>query len=127
MAESRDERELGLLSRMVRALELIASVHVSRARDEAGRDVSRLVKGVVLGVAALAMALPVLLLLEVAATLTVRQRFGLGEVASVLVVAGGNALLALALAFTAKRRLSAPLLVETRATLKRAIVVVRGA
>jgi hypothetical protein len=117
----------GPSARLLRAAELLVSAHASRARDEASRDLSRIGSGAVLLVAAIALAAPALLLLDLALVLVVEQKMRWGFPASCAFVAVVDLVLAVGAAFAARSRLMAPVLVETRSTLKRAAVVLRGA
>lgn len=130
-AECAQERDgnvsVGAIERLVRALEVLLSAHASRARDEASRDISRIGAGAVLLVLALALVAPALLLLDLAAVLVIQEHLRWGWAASCVAVAALDVVLA-GLALTAARaRLAAPVLVETRSTLKRAALVIRGA
>lgn len=117
---------VGAIERLVRALEVLLSAHASRARDEASRDISRIGAGAVLLVLALALVAPALLLLDLAAVLVIEEHLRWGWAASCVAVAALDVALAgLALA-AARARLGAPVLVETRSTLKRAALVIRG-
>lgn len=126
MTTSQDGSETGLVHRLLRAVELLAAAHAQRARDEAGRDLARLASGLILGVIALMLVLPILLLVDVALVLVIREATLWPWYTAALAVAGGNTALAAATAWMARRRLAPPLLAETRATLRRALVVVRG-
>ncbi|MBL9026154.1 MAG: phage holin family protein [Myxococcales bacterium] len=130
-AERAQERDgnvsVGAIERLVRALEVLLSAHASRARDEASRDISRIGAGAVLLVLALALVAPALLLLDLAAVLVIQEHLRWGWAASCVAVAALDVVVA-GLALTAARaRLAAPVLVETRSTLKRAALVIRGA
>lgn len=116
----------GTLTRLVRAVELLLSAHASRAREEASKDLSRMLSGALLLLAALFFLALVVPLADVAASLLVHDRYGWSLPASLGWVASANVLVALLLAFVARGRLSTPVLVETRATLKRAAIVLRG-
>ncbi len=117
----------GAPTRLLRAAELLASAHASRAKDEAARDASRLLGGAMLLGVAVALAALAVLLLDAAAVLLVHERTSVGLAGSCAVVAACNALLALGVALVARGKLAAPLLRETRATLRRAVTVIRGA
>lgn len=116
----------GTLGRLVSALELIASAHASRAREEAGKDASRVLGGVVLLLLAIFFCVPVVLLVDAALVLYLVERGTFSLPAALGAVAAGNALVVLALGLRARSQLEAPVLVETRATLKRAAIVIRG-
>ncbi len=116
----------GASGRLLRAAEVLVSAHASRAKDEASRDVSRIGTGALLIVIALAFVFPALLLVNVAAVFLVEARFGWGWPASATVVAAGDLVIALLALQVARAKLAAPVLVETRATLKRVASVVRG-
>ena len=123
---SDDQVTTSTLGRLVRAVELIASAHASRAREEAGKDLSRMASGGLLLLLGLLLFVPIVALLDVALSLLIADRAPMSLALSLACVAGGNALVALVLGLTARSRLSSPVLVETRATLKRAAIVLRG-
>jgi len=124
--ESRDSVSAGTASRLVRAVELIASAHASRARDEAAKDLSRMASGGVLLVLALVLVVPIVVLFDVAAALALFERGALSLPLALATVAMINVLIAISMGLLARSRLSSPVLVETRATLKRAAIVLRG-
>ncbi len=116
----------GTLMRLVSAVELLASAHASRAREEAGKDLSRMLSGALLLLVAFFLLAPIVVLLDVAAALWAHEHYAWSLPASLGWVAATNAVLALLLVFVARGRLRSPVLVETRATLKRAALVLRG-
>jgi hypothetical protein len=116
----------GTSSRLLRAAEVLVSAHASRAKDEAARDASRIGTGAVLIVIALGFVFPALFLLNVAVVFLVEARFAWGFPASATAVAAGDLIVALVVLQLARAKLAAPVLVETRATLKRVASVVRG-
>lgn len=127
-ADMADDRasDSGALARLYGAVELIASAHASRAKEEASRDLSRLAAGAVLIALAVALVMPALFLASLAAVLVLEQSSGLGFPTSAAVVACADIVLALAIAVAGRARLAAPVMQETRATLKRAATVLRG-
>lgn len=116
----------GTLSRAFAAFELLASAHASRAKDEAGRDLSRIGTGAVLLVVGALFLMFTLLLADVLAVVLLVERAKLALTMAVLAVAGVNLALALVCLVIGRARLKKPVLVETRATLKRAAIVMRG-
>jgi uncharacterized membrane protein YqjE len=124
--DARGEAEAGASSRLVRAAEMLASTHAARARDEASRDLARLGSGVLLLGLAVALAALALLMLDVAAVLFLDARLGLGLGPSAALVAAFDAVLAVMVGLVARARLSAPVMRETRNTIKRAVAVIRG-
>lgn len=121
-----EARSDGALSRILDAAELLASAHASRAKDEASRDVSRIVSGLVLVVAAILVVAPAVLLLDVALVFLLQEKTGWGFAASSAAVAGANLLVAFGLGLTARSKFSKPVMLETRATLRRAARVLRS-
>lgn len=117
----------GAFSRAIAAVELIASAHASRAKDEAGRDLSRIGSGAVLLAVGALFAVFTLFLADAIAVVLLYERARLPLYAALLAVAGSNLAIGLACLLIGRARLKAPVLVETRATLKRAALVVRGA
>lgn len=118
--------EMSVLVRGYRAFELLFSVHAKLARREASDDLRRIVSGLVLAVLALALVSFALVLGHAAAVLAVERRFQWGYPTSIGAVAGADAFLALVLLLIARARLSAPVLPETRAMVKKAAAVLRG-
>ncbi len=132
MSDAVEERpardaDAGMATRMLGAVELIASAHASRARDEASRDLSRIVSGAALLALAFVLFLPALFLANVAAVLAVEARWAPGLASSAGIVAAADVAIALLVALAGRARLAAPVMQETRATLKRAVAVLRGA
>jgi hypothetical protein len=107
-------------------VELVASAHASRAKDEASRDLSRVAIGTVLFCLALVFALAAALLVDAAAAIELAERLEWPMPAALAAVAGANLAVGLALGLLARARLRSPVMVETRATLKRAAMVIRG-
>lgn len=124
--ETQRQVDEGTLSRAFAAVELLASAHASRAKDEAGRDLSRIGTGAVLLVIGALFLMFTLLLADVLAVLVLVERAHLATYMAVLAVAGANLVLGLSCLLIGRARLKAPVLVETRATLKRAAIVMRG-
>jgi hypothetical protein len=118
--------EVSMLVRAYRAFELLFSVHAKLARREAGDDLRRIVSGLVLAVLALGLVSFALVLGHAAAVFAVERRFQWGYPTSIGAVAGADALLALVLFLVARARLSAPVLPETRAMVKKAAAVLKG-
>ena len=125
-AGASDDRSEGVTTRLFGAVELIASAHASRAKEEATRDVSRIASGALLIALAVALVMPALFLASLAAVLLLEDQARLGFPTSAAVVACIDLVLALAIASAGRARLTAPVLQETRATLKRAATVLRG-
>lgn len=118
--------DAGTVTRMARAIELVASAHAARAKEEAGKDLSRIISGIVLLGLALFFVVPVVILLDAAGALYLTGHWQLTLPASLLTVAGVNVAIACVVALVARSRLAPPVMVETRATLKRAAIVLRG-
>jgi hypothetical protein len=124
--ETQKQVDEGTLSRAFAAVELLASAHASRAKDEAGRDLSRIGSGALLLVVGALFLMFTLLLADVLAVLLLVERARLAAYMAVLAVAGVNLTLGLASLLIGRARLKKPVMVETRATLKRAAIVMRG-
>lgn len=125
-AEAAPSGEGGFLVRGYRAFELLFSMHAQLARREAEGALGRVLSAVLLLSLALGLVGFALALGHAAAVLAVERRFHWGYPASIGAVAGADALLALLLALIARSRLSAPVLPETRAMVKKAAAVLRG-
>jgi hypothetical protein len=108
--------EVSMLVRAYRAFELLFSVHAKLARREAGDDLRRIVSGLVLAVLALGLVSFALVLGHAAAVFAVERRFQWGYPTTIGAVAGADA----------RARLSAPVLPETRAMVKKAAAVLKG-
>jgi hypothetical protein len=119
-------RETGILMRGYRAFELLFSVHARVAVREASTDLRRILTGIALGLAALALLSFALILGQFAAVLLVEKRFQWGLPASLGAVACGDIAVALVLLLATRARLSTPVLAETRAMMKKAASVLRG-
>lgn len=126
MTERAADDDAGLLSRGYRAVSLLVSVHARTARREAESDLRRIATGVALLAVAVGLVGAALVLGHVAAVLLVERRFGWGLAESVGAVAGADLLLALGLALSARARLSAPVLAETREVVRKAADVLRA-
>lgn len=118
--------DTGMLVRAYRAFELLFSVHARLARREAKEDVRRILAGVFLIFLALGLVGLAMILGQAAAVLAVERRFQWGYPSSIGAVAGADALVAALLLIIARGRLSAPVLPETRAMVKKAASVLRG-
>ncbi|MFO0550024.1 MAG: phage holin family protein [Polyangiaceae bacterium] len=125
--ELAENAERGMVDRLVRALELLASAHAARAKAEANADFKRIITGVVLWVVALIIAAPIILLLDAAASMALTAKLGWPLPLSLLAVVAANTVIAVILFYAGRAKLRAPILPETRETLKRAAVVLRGA
>ena len=126
MSETQKQVDEGTLSRAFAAVELLASAHASRAKDEAGRDLSRVGSGAVLLAVGALLLMFTLLLADVLLVLLLIERAQLAPYMAVLAVAGVNLALALVCLLLGRARLKKPVMVETRATLKRAAIMMRG-
>ncbi len=126
VSETQKQVDEGTLSRAFAAVELLASAHASRAKDEAGRDLSRVGSGAVLLAVGALLLMFTLLLADVLLVLLLIERAQLAPYMAVLAVAGVNLALALVCLLLGRARLKKPVMVETRATLKRAAIVMRG-
>ncbi len=118
--------DTGMLTRGYRAFELLVSVHAKVARNEASRDLRRIVSGLVLAAVALSLAGFALILGHAAAVLVVQRRLQWDLAPSIGAVAGADVAVALVLLLVARARLSTPVLTETRAMVKKAAGVLRG-
>lgn len=118
--------DTGLLVRGYRAFELLFSVHAKLAQREATEDLRRIVLALVVAAVALALLGFALILGHAAAVLAVERRFQWGYPASIGAVAGADVLVALVLLLRTRAQLSAPVLPETRAMVKKAASVLRG-
>ena len=126
VSETQKQVDEGTLSRAFAAVELLASAHASRAKDEAGRDLSRIGSGAVLLAVGALLLMFTLLLADVLLVLLLIERAQLAPYMAVLAVAGVNLALTLVCLLLGRARLKKPVMVETRATLKRAAIVMRG-
>lgn len=115
-----------MLVRGYRAFELLFSVHAKLARREAADDLRRVLTGVVLALVAAVLLLFALCLAHGAAVLLVQRRLQWDLPASIGAVAGADVAIALLLLLVTRARLSAPVLPETRAMVKKAAAVLRG-
>lgn len=122
----RDEPGTSVLVRGYRAFELLFSVHAKLARREAKDDLRRVLTAVVLAFVAVALLLFALTLGHVALVLVVQRRLQWDFATSVGAVAGADVAMALLLLLVTRSRLSAPVLPETRAMVKKAASVLRG-
>lgn len=118
--------DTGMLTRGYRAFELLFSVHARVARNEASRDLRRVVSGLVLVAVALSLAGFTLILGHAAAVLVVQRRLQWDLAPSIGAVAGADVAVALVLLLMARARLSTPVLAETRAMVKKAAGALRG-
>lgn len=126
-ARGEDEAQsTGLLGRAFRAVELLVSAQAASAKREAKEDASRVLGGLVLAIGAVAFFMTALAFAQVAAVFFVQSRFGLTWPAALLAVAGGNGFIAIVLYGIARAKLAPPVLVETRAMMKRAASVIAG-
>ncbi len=119
-------RELDLSGRLLEAAGMLVSTHAERAQREASDDAKRVLVGAALIGVAAALGLPIVLLVDVALAVMLVEESGLGLAPALAAVAAMNALLALLALGAGRSRLRAPVLKETRATLKRAARVLRG-
>ena len=126
-AREDDDPSAGLALRALRAIEQLAAAQVATAKREARKDAARVIAGIVLGLSAIGLFAAALALGQVAAVFLVQARFGLSWPLALLSVAGGDAALAALLYVLARRRLSPPVLAETRAMARRAAAVIAGA
>lgn len=120
------ERSAGALVRGYRAFELLFSVHAKLARREAEGDLRRVLSAVALALVAVALLLFALTLGHAAAVLVVQRRLQWDLPASIGAVAAADVAIASLLLLVTRARLSAPVLPETRAMVKKAASVLRG-
>ena len=124
--EPSEARSDGPLMRGVRAVEVLASAHASRAKEEARRDLGRIGVGVALFALAALLAIPAVLFLHVALVVTLHERSALPWATASAAVAGGDVVLGALAILIGRARLRTPVMVETRATIKRAVAVLKG-
>jgi hypothetical protein len=125
MSDTQTE-QTGVATRLLKAGEVLASAHAARAKEEASRDLSRILMAFALfGLAAL-LLMPACLLAHVGLVSWIHDRYGISIASASGGLAAMDVVLALLLALVARARLSSPVMVETRATLKRAVAVLRG-
>lgn len=118
--------DTGMLVRGYRAFELLFSVHARVAKNEASRDLRRVMSGIVLVAVAISLVGFALILGHAAAVLVVQRRFQWDMASSIGAVAGADIVVALVLLLMARARLATPVLAETRAMVKKAAGVLRG-
>lgn len=118
--------ESSILMRAVRALELLFSAHATIARLEARNDLARILSGLFLAGAALAMLAIAVVLGHVVAAIALEARLECGYPTSIGAIAGADLVIAAVFFLGARARLQAPVLVETRATMKKAVSTLRG-
>jgi len=126
MAEGAENALSGLGTRALRAGRVLVSTQLAAAEREARADAQRIGGGVVVLCVAAVFALAAALSLHAAAVAYVQARFGMSLSLSLLAVAGADALVALALALIGRAKLAAPVMVETRAMVKRTADALRG-
>ncbi|HTJ85025.1 MAG TPA: phage holin family protein [Polyangiaceae bacterium] len=119
-------RDLDLAGRVYGAFEVLVGAHAARAQREATDDAKRVVAGAILVALAAALMLPVVLLFDVAVAVVLVEKYEQDLALSLALVAVGNLVVALAALAAGRARLRAPVLKETRATLKRAAQALRG-
>jgi len=119
-------RALDLSGRLFGAVELMVGAHAARARREASDDARRVIGGAALVAFAAALLVPVVLLFDVAVAVVLVEKFELDLAVALAVVALSNLVVGLGAFSRGRARLRAPVLKETRATLKQAALVLRG-
>ncbi len=123
---SEDAEAVGLSTRLLKAGETLLHAHAEHAKEEARRDMSRIISGVVLVLAAVLVVSFALLAVQVVAVLALHEFARLPWFHAVLALIGIDVVLAGLLALVGRSRLKRPVLSETRKTLKQAYVVLRG-
>jgi hypothetical protein len=113
------EEQSGVVMTLLRVFAAMLGLHIRHAQKEVGRDVERVIGAIVLlavgGVLGmLALVLGHLALIHYLTPI-------IGRLRAVLAVAGGDLFVALVLFLTARRRLKKPMLVETRAMVRRTV------
>lgn len=116
----------GLAIRALRAIEWLICAQAATAKREAQQDAARLIAGIAFAVGAASLLAAAVVLAEVAAVFFVQARFALSWPVALLSVAGGDAAIAVLMYALARRRLSRPVLSETRAMVRRAAAVITG-
>ena len=106
------------------AFELIFSAHLGAAKREAAGDFSRIFGGVVTVLIALIFLLFALAVAHLGAAFAIVHTLGRSYGFAISAVCGADLCIGLLLLLRARARLSAPLLVETRATLKKVAQVI---
>lgn len=112
--------------RLLKAGETLLQAHAEHAKEEARRDMSRIVTGIVLVVTAVLVVSFAMLALHVAMVIALHDLAALSWLHAVLAAAGIDVVLAGLFALVGRARLRRPVLHETRKTLKQALVVLRG-
>ena len=116
----------GFLARLLRVLEALLTAAADTARNEARRDLRRLLVGIILLAAGVFLALTALALLSVALVFVVHATWHTGWPTAILSVAGANVVLGAGIAIAGRQRLAAPVLCETRAMLRRTATILVG-
>lgn len=106
--------------RMFRLLGGLFSVHAEIAKQELGRDQSRILTGIILLVVGLSCISMVVLLLQGVLVWLIMQR-GLALGYALLIVAGIDLVVAASMIALARRSFAKPMMPETRALLRRTI------
>jgi hypothetical protein len=116
----------GLSVRVMRAVRVLVAAQLEAAQREARTDLQRLGAGLALIGVAIAFVFLAAIVLQAAAVAFVQARFGTTVLTALVVVAGADLLIAAVLALVARAKLAPPLMVETRAMVKRATDAIRG-
>lgn len=112
------EKPLSPIRRVYNVVRALLSAHLTVAREEARRDLTRLATGIGLLVFGLISFLHVWVLLHVLVVVAIFEA-GLSLVASIGIVAGADALIGLIVALVGRKMISKPMLQESRELLQR--------
>lgn len=111
----------GGAGRFVRAFASLLGVHVDHARDEAAADARRLGSALLAGVFAVILAAVGVVFLHLAAFAELRSRFVLTSSETFAILAGIDFAASAFFAMRARGKLATPVLVRTRALLRRTV------
>jgi hypothetical protein len=115
------ERSAGPLRRAARVGRTLVAMHVEVAAREAARDRSRILGGVVFLVAGAVLFALLAVMLHVAGTFFLHERYGRSWTECALVVAGADLVVGLLLLLVGRGRLRGPLMPETRGMVRRTV------
>ena len=124
--DTNNKNSAGILGRIWGAFRLLIDAQIASAKREASQDASRMLGGLALAALGASLFMTGLVLVQVALVFWVQARFALAWPVALLAVAGGNVLVAMVLFGAARMKLAPPVLVETRAMMKRVAGVITG-
>jgi uncharacterized membrane protein YqjE len=122
-ADQDEPRDVGL--GLGRALLTLLGVHLDHARDEVSSDAQRIVRALLLLAVALVVLVLALLSLQAILIVSLHDALGLSWIAALGAAVGVDVFVMTALVLTARSRLSEPVLVRTRALVRRTIDAMR--